>query len=378
MLCETSVLSIVPNDHERLDLSGHVESAGGDGSQTPAVTSAAEPTRRLQMATNPDAALEECVRLRSLLDVTSGLIAVVSGPDHVFQFANSAWLKMAGGDVIGRTAREVLPQPEARALLALLDSIRIGGHAADHEQRHTITVAVAGQTQPVHVDFVCQPMIGLDGALHGIVLEGADVTDRVLADEYQQLLMNELAHRVKNTSATVLGLARLARGSATDLDAFLTSLTDRIVAMCKTQDLLSVAQSKSIEVKELLSLELAPYFDQGGDGLVVVNCQDLTLAAGPAASLSMIIHELLTNALKYGALSPRGGRLHISCEAVGQHALLVWSETTLHPVGPMVKRGFGSRLIERLTQSLGGRLRFEPRQDGLDVALTFKVDTRLG
>jgi two-component sensor histidine kinase len=346
----------------------------GAESRQPLGEAADESTQGLQMARTADAALDECVTLRSLLDMTSGLIAVVGGQNHVFQFANSAWLTLVGSDVIGRSVRDVLPQPEVRGMLTLLDSIQARGHAGRYGQRHTIAVVPAGQVLPVHLDFVCRPMAGLYGVLHGIVLEGSDVTDRVLAGERQKLLTNELAHRVKNTSATVLGLARLARGSTTDIDAFLASLTDRIVAMCRTQDLLTVGRSQFIPVKNLLSLELEPYLDRGGDWLVEVACQDLTLAAASAVSLAMIVHELLTNALKYGALSAAGGRLQISCEAVGQRALLTWSETTLHPVGPIEKRGFGSRLIERLAQSLGGRLRFESRPDGLDVAMTFMVE----
>ena len=374
MLCETLVLSVVQKNDEGVDLSGDAEVGGGDGLHTATGADAGESSRHLQMAKTPDAALDECVRLRSLLDATPGLIAMVEGPDHVFQFANSAWLKMIEGDLIGRTVRDVFPQDGAWDLLALLDGIRAGGFVAADKQGHTIAVLPAGQAHAVHLDFVCQPMIGPDGAQQGIVLEGADVSDRVLADERQQLLISELAHRGKNTAATMLGLARLARGHATDLDAFLTSLTDRIVAVCKTQDLLGLSRSGSIQVRDLLSLELQPYVDRDGAGLVDMACQDMTLAAGSAASLSMIVHELLMNALKYGALSAGGGRLHVRGKAVGRRAVLMWSETTFHPVGPMEKRGFGSRLIERLAQTLGGRLRFEPRQDGLDVSVTFEIE----
>jgi two-component sensor histidine kinase len=373
MLGEIHGLASAQGDGERLDLVD-AEVVDRDLAQPSPEPTLDESAQGLRMARTSDAALDECVTLRSLLDATPGLIALVEGEDHVLQFANSAWLKIAEGDVIGRPLRDLLPKAEARDLLASLDGIRTGGHAAGSKQRHTVVVASAGQARPIHLDFACRPMTGPDGGLRGILLEGADVTDRVLAHEHQQLLMNELIHRVKNTSATMLGLARLARNSATDLDTFVVSLSDRIVAMARTQDLLITASSQHLHVKDVLRVELQPYLGQDGDGLVDMTCQDLTLAAPSAISLSMIVHELLTNAVKYGALAAAGGRLRVDCMAVGQEAVLTWSETTLQRVGPMGKRGFGSRLIERLAQSLGGQLRFEPRQDGLDVTMTFEVD----
>lgn len=370
MLCETHARTNARDDDERLG------SGGGppEGVGRQAFPAAGGSTQRLKIAQSPDAALRECVSLRSLLDATPGLIARVDGPDHLFQFANSAWLGIIDGDLIGRAVRDVFPPAEARGLLTLLDAIRAGAPATGDEQRHTIAVTPAGQSHPIHLDFVCRPVIGLRGALLGIVLEGADVTHRVLADERRQLLLYEMAHRVKNTSATMLGLARLARGSATDLDAFLASLTDRLVAMCRTQDLLTARQSKLIPVRDVLNLELEPYLDQGADSVVRLVCQELTLEGASAVTLSMIVHELLTNALKYGAFAGPGGRLQVSCAAVAQEAVLKWSETTPGRIGPIATRGFGSRMVERLAKSLGGHVHFTPRQDGLDVIVTFKVE----
>src|SRR6201996_9604450 len=195
---EVHVLASAEGDPERPDFIG-AEGVGADLAKPPADLTEDESTRGLHMAGTPDAALDECVTLRSLLDVTSGLIALVEGPDHVLQFANSAWLKIAEGDLVGRPLRDVLPEAEGRGLLALLDGIWAGGRATGGKQGRTISVAPAGQARPIHIDFTCRPMSGPDGGLRGILLEGADVTDRVVADEHQRLLVNELVHRVKNT-----------------------------------------------------------------------------------------------------------------------------------------------------------------------------------
>ncbi len=320
---------------------------------------------------NPDH--NEHGRLERLLHAAPGLIAVVDGPDHTFRFANRAWLSLTGSAVVGRPLRDVLPQADAGGLLALLNAVRAGGSAAAQGERRTLAIAPRPGKPAIDLDFVCRPEAAAAiGVGRSIVLQGTDVTERVLNDELQHLMMHELTHRVKNTSATMLGLARLARGSATDLDSFLTALTDRTLAMCRTHDLLSLDRDKAVQLSELLALEFAPY--EGDETRLEVVGGDLPLTAASATSLSMIIHELLTNAVKYGALSSASGKLKVRCEAVGRDGRLTWSETSAHPIAPMGQGGFGSRLIEILAQRLGGAARIERRCDGLDVTVTFTVE----
>ena len=126
MLSESRLPTKVSEDGARLDLSVMSQIADSDGQEALPGAAASEPTRRLRMARASDAALTECVTLRALLDIAPGLIALVEGEDHVFQFANCAWLKVVEGDMIGRAFREVLPQAEAQGLLLLMDSIRAG------------------------------------------------------------------------------------------------------------------------------------------------------------------------------------------------------------------------------------------------------------
>jgi two-component sensor histidine kinase len=176
---------------------------------------------------------------------------------------------------------------------------------------------------------------------------------------------------VKNALATVLGLARLTRAAATSVDDFLDTLTERVVAMGKTQDLLSEGIWEPVKVVDVLNVELAPYIDNSGR--VELHCQDMTMTGAMAINLSLVVHELLTNALKYGALSALGGRLVVTCSSSVAGATLVWSEQTDGLVLPRQAAGFGTSLIERLARSLGGGAKLNLESTGLQATIEFSV-----
>jgi two-component sensor histidine kinase len=235
----------------------------------------------------------------------------------------------------------------------------------------TVTNAPGEPPTRLHIDFLYQPIVGVDGAVTGVFVEGADVTARVLADDRHKMLTAELIHRVKNALATVLGLARLTKATATSVDDFLQTLTERVVAMGKTQDLLAEGVWEAVKVIDVLNVELAPYIDNSGR--VALHCQDMTMTAVMAVNLSLVVHELLTNALKYGALSPLGGRLVVTCTHNGSGATLVWSEQTDGPPSISKAPGFGTSLIERLARSLGGGALFDLQETGLQAIVNFAV-----
>ena len=163
-------------------------------------------------------------------------------------------------------------------------------------------------------------------------------------------LVRELNHRVKNTIANVLSILALTRGRATDLPSFAESLDGRIRALSATHDLLTQSDWGSTSIRALIEAEMAPYVrDQNNS--VTLTGDEIMLAPNDALSLGMAVHELATNAAKYGALSVEAGRVAISWRMVtARLAQLDWAESggpTLDPAATR-KRGFGTELIQKI------------------------------
>lgn len=161
-------------------------------------------------------------------------------------------------------------------------------------------------------------------------------------------LTRELNHRVKNTLANVLSIAALTRRRSTDIDDFTDSLTARIRALSATHDLLSQTDWGHAAVGDIVRSELAPYME-GNESHVVMSGPPIKLAPNDAMSLGLAIHELATNAAKYGALSTIDGRVHVHWALdAADLAELHWREEGGPPVVAPRKRGFGRDLIEKI------------------------------
>lgn len=161
-------------------------------------------------------------------------------------------------------------------------------------------------------------------------------------------LTRELNHRVKNTLANVLSIAALTRRRATDIDDFTESLTARIRALSATHDLLSQSDWSNAPLGDVVKSELAPYME-GNESHVEMSGPDIRLAPNDAMSLGLAIHELSTNAAKYGALSVIGGRIHVTWKLLTHElAEVYWRESGGPEVVPPQKRGFGRDLIEKI------------------------------
>ncbi len=194
-----------------------------------------------------------------------------------------------------------------------------------------------------------------------------EVTERRAAQSQQQLLIAELHHRVKNTLATVQAVIQLSLRAARDLDGFRDSINQRIASLANTHTLLSEQRWNAISFKELIAAELSPY-DQAGR--VTVDGPDFGLPAQTAVAFGMVIHELTTNASKYGALSRPDGKLAVGWTVAdaGDEVLvdLRWEETGGPKVTKPTHQGFGSTLLRRiLERELRGTVNFNFRPEGL-------------
>ncbi|WP_363352432.1 HWE histidine kinase domain-containing protein [Methylocystis echinoides] len=211
------------------------------------------------------------------------------------------------------------------------------------------------------------PLRDSTGRLVGAINMLVDITERKQAEAQQKLLIDELNHRVKNTLATVQSLvAQTARGAGS-VDEFRQAVEGRILALSHAHNQLSRRGWVNAEMSQLLRSEFEPYLTKGN---VALSGAPLEISPNLALMLSMAVHELATNAAKYGALASSAGRIEVSwrveMESGGPRLRLFWIERNGPPVVAPKHQGFGMRLLERGIQAeLEGETRIEFAPDGV-------------
>jgi two-component sensor histidine kinase len=326
-----------------------------------------ETTDRVRLDALTQAAADQGEHLRALFQQAPGFIALMKGPDHVFEFANPAYMRLVGGrPVIGLPVREVISEAEGRDFFGLLDGVYSTGVPY---RGFAMPIHLEGDLEPSFLDFAYAPAFGADGAITGVFLEGHEVTERVRADEQRALMVAELNHRITNTLSTVQAIARLTSKSSDSVAAFVAAFTVRIDAMARTHGLLTEAAWRPVKVREILAAELAPYM--GDHDQVALASDDLAIDADTALNLSLIVHELLTNASKYGGLASPAGRLSLRCEKTAEGATMTWVEHVPAPVIDTGRKGFGTTLIARLAKSLGGDAELDLQSAGMRAVVRF-------
>jgi two-component sensor histidine kinase len=315
----------------------------------------------------------EAERLRTLFEQAPSFMAVLRGPDHRFELANPGYMRLVGErQVVGLTVAQALPEAIEQGYMKLLDQVYRSGEAFTATGSKFTTPGGPGEpATDRYLDFVYQPTLDAQGSVNGVFVEGHDVTERIVGERRQKLLLDELNHRVKNTLATVLSLAMLSGKSAESVPRFVAAFTDRIHAMAKTHDLVMKGATGAITVADVLHAELAPYV--AVDGQVHVVCDELALTVETPVNLGLVVHELLTNAAKYGALSTPQGRLWVHCGRTPTGGFLDWRETINHALTPSERKGFGTLLIDRLARELGGAARLDLKPTGLEARITFNL-----
>jgi len=311
-------------------------------------------------------------QLRNLFMQAPSFMAVLRGPDHVFDLANNAYAQLIGHrEVTGLPVRTALPEIVDQGVIDLLDQV-----LATREAFVGRRVKIALQRNPDaaleerYLDFVYQPIIEADGTASGVFVEGVDMTDQVQADERQRLLLDELNHRVKNTLATVQAIAQQTLRGATTPEDFAAAFEARLLALSQTHNALTDSQWAGAGLRQLLIQELGPY----GPERIVMDGPNVHLPARVALSLGMVFHELATNAAKYGSLS-NAGRLALAWSVRDDQRLVFdWRELDGPPACQPTRRGFGSRLIER---SITGELRGAIAADYSPAGLFVRFDVPL-
>ena len=213
----------------------------------------------------------------------------------------------------------------------------------------------------------------VDRILFGIFL---DVTGRKQAEEGNELLAGEMSHRVKNLLAIASGLTSITSRSAASTEDMARQLTNRLTALGRAHDLVRPLPGHAVTdalLGDLLSVLLAPYDDLGAfSGRIRVSVPRMGVGEASATTLALIIHELATNSLKYGALSSETGTLDVSSSGHEEDdVIVVWTERGGPPVElPTGPGGFGSKLINRaMSAQLNGTITCDWAKDGVVVTL---------
>ena len=212
--------------------------------------------------------------------------------------------------------------------------------------------------------------------ISGAVITMVDLSRRKAAEKQQSLLMRELDHRIKNTLTLVLSISTRTASNTDTVQAFQKAFSGRIQALAATHNLLLDKSWTSLELRDVIVSELAPYIEETADQVTI---EGLNVAVTPRAALAfgLVAHELATNAVKYGALSQQGG--HVTVRAIGRDNekngafVLEWRESGGPRVTAPERKGFGHTVIARSLQySAGGGAEFDFDPSGVVCRVQFQ------
>jgi two-component sensor histidine kinase len=201
-----------------------------------------------------------------------------------------------------------------------------------------------------------------DGNIIGAVNCFQDVTERKWAEEREQILAREMDHRAKNLLALVQAAVQLTQ--ADTVKDFKAAIEGRLQALSNAHSLLAQSRWAGVDLHSLIMEELAPY-RVAGKSRANISGPTLVLEPKSAQSLAIVLHELTTNAVKYGALSVPSGRLRVKWSLGEAEIVIRWSEANGPPVKAPSHQGFGTRLVGPLVENgLEGNLRYDWKPDG--------------
>lgn len=205
------------------------------------------------------------------------------------------------------------------------------------------------------------------GRIQGVVVTLVDVTPLAEAEEHQKVLISELNHRVKNMLAVVTSITNRTMATSSTKEEFATALLGRLNAMARTYGILSRENWTEASVEELIAQEARPFDPKR----FTLSGPAVKLKPQQALSLGLVVHELATNAAKYGALRDEHGRIEVAWSIDGDRLIFAWTEIDGPPVAPPERDGFGFSLVKgEVEYRLGGTAEtiFDP--DGLRVNIS--------
>jgi PAS domain S-box-containing protein len=263
-----------------------------------------------------------------------------------------------------------------------VDNIKALIHPEDWKHLQNAITPATQSSPSFQTEFrVCRPngelrwcigtaVASLDATDNVVRISGVtvDITDRKEAEERQALLAREVDHRARNALALVQSIVRLTRSDT--VKSYIAAVDGRIGALARAHTLLAQSRWQGADLGRLVEEELAPYRAAGDDGRIVASGPDVSLEPRTAQTLALALHELSTNAAKYGALSVVPGRVGVNWELQPDSLVLHWSESGGPLAKPPLTPGFGIRVISTsIERQLEGKADFDWRPEGLNCSL---------
>jgi PAS domain S-box-containing protein len=281
--------------------------------------------------------------------------AIYGLPHSTLEISTQQWGKRVHRDDVARLRSEQIRafKERRREVVSEFRFVRPGGEIRWVEARSLVAYDNSGRAE----------------RMTGVYI---DVTERRKTEEYKSLLIAELDHRVKNVLACVAAIAQRSRECSRSAEEFLEVLNGRINSLANTHALLSRSSWEGVGIGELVRSELAPCASNGSS---LIEGPDIVVAAEATQPLAIVLHELTTNATKYGALSSRRGRVSVcwqrrSSRGSQDHLALEWRETGGPPIAVPGPPGYGSSVIrELIPYELGGSVQYVFAPEGVRCRL---------
>ena len=312
------------------------------------------------------------VQLAAIVSSSGDAILSIS-PDGTVRTWNRAATQMFGytaDEIIGRSIEVLLPDDRKHEIGLVTARVASEG-LAFLETQHCHK-----DGHPVEVAVTVSPLRSAAGVLVGYAATVRDITNRKRAEQQRDLMLRELDHRISNLFSVVSAMIGLSAQFAQSPKQLAESLRARIDALARSHQLIrGTALDSAVTVRQVVDIGLSPY---GGvaKGRIAIEGPDLAIGPSAVISLNLIVHELLTNAVKYGALSTSDGRLSITW-SVMEHRQgefqLTWRESGLSTPPVEGRAGFGSILLKQSARGMGGEFTVEFGKDGLVAKLKAPV-----
>jgi PAS domain S-box-containing protein len=262
-------------------------------------------------------------------------------------------------EAVGRSVTILIPPERHGEEVTILERLR-RGERIDHYE----TVRIPKHGTPIDISLTISPIRNAEGKIVGASKIARDIRERKQSEAKIEVLAREAEHRAKNVLATVQATVHLTQS---DTPAGLKqAIEGRIQALANVHRLFVESRWTGAELQRLVKEELAAYCEDG-DRRARIDGPDLLLQPDVAQAIAVLVHELATNAAKYGALSVPDGHVQVVwSRAMDGRLVLRWTETGGPPVEPPSRRGFGTRVMENMIRDqLKGEIRFEWRAEGL-------------
>jgi len=291
-----------------------------------------------------------------------------TGATHLFGYTPD--------EILGRSVTVLIPPDRQDEEPYILGLVRRGERVVSYE-----TVRQRKDGSFIEVSLTVSPIKDSDGRVVGASKIARDITDLKRARKQQEFLLGEMKHRVKNllTVMDAIGRNAIPKGDKA-VENFFAEYMGRMNALLSVGEIVVSSSSRQAELGELARVALTPFIDGIDADRISIEGPELSLSENTAGGLALALHELATNALKYGAFKSSGGKVGVrwsvmTCPQRGRVVSIIWKEHVTHAVETPTRRGFGSRLINvAVAGEKNGKthLQFEP--DGVKCIFEFEIE----